>query len=526
MGLKSYFQINRWRAFKILFLITLTQLATTVVTYLTSPQLNAIASGKFILFIALIGLQFAIGQICNVSFNLASVQNTRQTQQLFHRVRQRIIKHYYQSPTKVSQMENTLSNDLQLIQDNYYNLYFYFACDLIYVLLSIGTLFTFHWLLVAYSLLITALAVLIPRFLEKYTNQKTNDLSKANREFLQVIEKWIQGLDELRRFEKKILLQTKIGQQSQQVETSQYQHDQALIIATLVSSIFDILGRVGVPLIAGILFYQKQVSLGAILTAGYFANGIFYTVSQCVRNYTQLKSTNDLRQNLAKLQELPQKPTLTAIEQIAAIKVKNLSVKYKNQPLITYPDFEIKAGEKVLLTGDSGSGKSTLLKVLLGEQRTACGQVIYQNIHGQNIDPDLKQIGYLAQDLTMFPGTISQNITMFKPATQHDLAKLVAANAFESDLAKFKQGLNTPIDPQQNLLSGGQRQKVVLMRALWHQKKILFLDEATSAIDQAATTEILQNLVKSPATILMVAHNLTRDQRQLFDREIKLEDQK
>ena len=90
MGLRDYIKANRQRAMLVLFLITLTQLTTTMYTYLTSPQLNAIASGKFKLFLELIFVQFLIGQVCNVSFNWGSLQNTKQTQTLFHQVRQPI----------------------------------------------------------------------------------------------------------------------------------------------------------------------------------------------------------------------------------------------------------------------------------------------------------------------------------------------------------------------------------------------------------------------------------------------------
>ena len=100
MGLKDYFKIIRRRALLVLFFITLTQATTTAYTYLTSPQLNALSQGKFVYFIELIAVQFILGQICNVSFNYSNVQNTRQTQDLFHQVRQKIVAHYYKSQLK------------------------------------------------------------------------------------------------------------------------------------------------------------------------------------------------------------------------------------------------------------------------------------------------------------------------------------------------------------------------------------------------------------------------------------------
>lgn len=221
--------------------------------------------------------------------------------------------------------------------------------------------------------------MLFQKSLEKYTNRATEKVSEKNAQFLNLIENWFNGLEELRRYKNKNILKKKISESSCQLEQSEFQRDKTLIYVEMVAAIFDVMGRVGVPVLAGVLFFNHQVSLGSILTAGYFANGIFYSVNSCVTKYTQLKSTSTLRKHLAELQKLNADEKFYSIAEIDRVEVKNLAIQYERGEKITYPNLVIKRGEKVLLTGDSGTGKSTLLKTMLGQIQPITGEVLYKD---------------------------------------------------------------------------------------------------------------------------------------------------
>ena len=188
--------------------------------------------------------------------------------------------------------------------------------------------------------------------------------------------------------------------------------------------------------------------------------------------------------------------------------------------VISFGEFTIKPGEKVLLTGDSGTGKSTLFKALLGKIETKCGKITYFDKESQPITN--ASLGYLPQDPIVFPISIKDNITMFVKRTEKQLMNVVKNVELKSDLDKMPSGIDTVVNLKKNNLSGGQRQKIVLARSEIYNQPFVLMDEVTSAIDQKATEEIITALLKTDQTILMIAHNFTPELRAKFDQEIKL----
>ncbi|MEB3362791.1 ABC transporter ATP-binding protein [Lactobacillus sp. R2/2] len=201
-------------------------------------------------------------------------------------------------------------------------------------------------------------------------------------------------------------------------------------------------------------------------------------------------------------------------------------MQYQNGESITYPDFKINKGDKVLLSGDSGTGKSTLFKVLLGKLTPETGEVYFTAKDGTKILPQNAQLGYVAQDATLFPDTIANNITMFNRKLTSKLKEVIQRVQLVPDLAKFPKQIDTVVDLDQGNLSGGQRQKVVLARAEVHDEPFLLLDEATSAIDSNATSAIIGDLLDTDKTVLMIAHNFSPELKEKFDYQIHLQSNK
>lgn len=171
-------------------------------------------------------------------------------------------------------------------------------------------------------------------------------------------------------------------------------------------------------------------------------------------------------------------------------------------------------GVMVGIVGPSGSGKSTFMKLLQRLYDPEEGRILVDNVDISKYQPGAyrRQIGTVLQENYLFCGTVAENIAMAKPgASRAEIeaaAKLSGAHDF---IMQMKQGYDTPIGERGDSLSGGQRQKIAISRAMILNPRIVIFDEATSALDALSEREVLShiNRVRQGRTVLMIAHRLS-----------------
>ena len=187
----------------------------------------------------------------------------------------------------------------------------------------------------------------------------------------------------------------------------------------------------------------------------------------------------------------------------------------------------IKKGEKIAIVGESGCGKSTLLKILLGMEIPAEGNVYYDgnSLQSLNIKSLRRCIGSVFQFSRLFPGTIADNIAF----GNEDMAEedLIWQAADKAEIGDYIRTLPLKMDTEisesnSSGFSGGQRQRLLLARALFSKPRVLILDEATSALDNLTQAKVLHNIEEMNCTVVMVAHRLSTVEH--FDRIIMLEE--
>ncbi|MDF7638428.1 ABC transporter ATP-binding protein [Lactobacillus sp. ESL0791] len=522
MTLKGLCKSNLPRIIFILLLYVVLAFGSTMTEYLGRFYTSALAVGNLHDFIFWILIEIGVGIVTTILSPWSTYLFTKQIQGYLDGIRDRIVRHYYGANNEtVAQMQNDLGNNMQVLSDNYAAPWVQIWSNVLMIIMSVATLLVLHWSLIIATVIAGGLVMLVPKIMEKQTAKTTKAASERNAQFLDTIANWFAGLNELRRYNAFTRLNHEIDKCSHDLAQANVARQKVQAISWLFTGSGNAVAQTLLTVWSGILFFTHQIDFGSWMVASSFAYTIFNGLYGVTAAMTQINSTKKLRQDAAKLLTPVEKEKELASP--ASLSVKGLVVQYDHGETITYPDFTVKQGTKLLLTGDSGTGKSTLFKVLLGQIKPKQGIITYFDKNGQEVKPNFSQIGYLAQDAKLFPATIAANITMFNSKLNSKLEEVTQQFQLASDLAKFPAGTETEVDLDRANLSGGQKQKVVLARAGIHDPDLLLMDEATSAIDSKATAKIMQTVTNSQQTVLVIAHNLTPQVRQLFDEEIHLE---
>jgi ATP-binding cassette subfamily C protein LapB len=261
-----------------------------------------------------------------------------------------------------------------------------------------------------------------------------------------------------------------------------------------------------------------HLSVGALVACYMLGSRILAPLGQIAGLITRYQQARLTMTSTDALMAMPQerKADQRPVERTqlkGALEVRNVTFSYPNQstPALDGVSLRVKPGEHIGIIGRSGSGKSTLGRLLMSFYTPDKGQILLDNLDLRQLDvADLRhQIGYVAHDLPLLSGSLRDNLTLGARYVSDARILEIADLTGVSELAKqHPQGFDRPVGERGLLLSGGQRQAVLLARALLLSPPILLLDEPTSAMDNTSE-DILRNKLQTWSegkTMLLVTH--------------------
>ena len=266
--------------------------------------------------------------------------------------------------------------------------------------------------------------------------------------------------------------------------------------------------------------FGGKILVGDLLTMVFFTFFIFGPLQELGSFIIALNETKVSMENFKELLSAPKEyrpKDAKHVGAIHALQFSNVSFKHKTakHPAVENITFEIKQGETVAFVGPSGAGKTTLVKLLVGLYPPMKGHVKYNSIDSTEIDLlDLrKQLGFVTQDAQLFSGTIRENLLFVKPsATDEELLEVLHKASCNNLLARAEDGLNSTIGEGGIKVSGGEKQRLSIARAILRNPNLLIFDEATSALDSITEEEInatIRNISDKNRITVLIAHRLS-----------------
>ncbi len=270
-----------------------------------------------------------------------------------------------------------------------------------------------------------------------------------------------------------------------------------------------------------VLIFEKTISPGQYFSFLFYSFFLFNPLQELgnvILSWREAEvSLNNFKQILST--EIDVKPANPVhLPKINTLTFEKVSFRHLtgNRNAITDIDFSVEKGETIAFVGPSGSGKTTLVKMLVGLYQPLNGKVLYNDISSSKIDLDQlrEKIGFVTQDTQLFSGTIRENLLFVQPgATDEECMDVLQKAACYNLLARAEKGLDTVIGEGGVKVSGGEKQRLSIARALLRKPDLLVFDEATSSLDSITEEEISKTIrdvseLENHITIL-IAHRLS-----------------
>ena len=273
-----------------------------------------------------------------------------------------------------------------------------------------------------------------------------------------------------------------------------------------------------------VLIHYNRLTVGQLLGIAQASNMVIMPIVNYANLRNMIQSSKPVLQNLLDNSICyEENEPIVFDEQIHDIKIKHLSYSYGARLILDLNNLVIDQGKKYLVIGKSGDGKSTFLDILTKQKKVDGIYVNDKNLKDVQFSTYADKFSYVNQNNDLLPFSFEQNITLGRKMSKYSLKELVTIFNLESIFDKERDNL----DFEHLNLSGGEKQRICLARAMYRNKKWLFLDEAFSAIDKTNSDRIHQFILSNPdLTVLSIEHKVTKETVSLYDKVLLFENKK
>lgn len=414
------------------------------------------------------------------------------------------------------------TNDIIEIENSVFKSIYSIIYKVSSLVLVLYALFKINYIL-ALTLIISSVILMIsPKIFSQKVSNLSIEQSQQQEKFTKNSKDILCGFEVMKIYNSLNLFNEKIEELSSNLESNRYKLYLTKNKSNFFIGIINITAQLSCIFIAAFLAYIGKVEYGVMLATGGLSRACFNSLcmmstdivsliggTKVLKKLNSITIREDFKANLINFDEFK-----------CELQVKNLSYSYDKLKVLDNINLVFEKGKKYAVIGPSGCGKSTFLKILIGHIYDFEGNIF---IDGNDIkDYDIKSIynnfAYIDQNVYLFNTSVENNISVFKDKYgKNEIKKALDASA----LSEFftEENLSYTVGENGKNLSGGQKQRVAIARALLNKKKIIIMDEGTSALDKKNSCIVEEQLLKNPdITLILVSHNLNEELIHLFDK--------
>ena len=425
-----------------------------------------------------------------------------------------------------------LYNDLKIIEDNFFNNLFQVISCFISFIISLVVLFSISPTIVIFISIFGVLGFIIPNALSKKLVIQKNEYSQNLEQVTSITKDLFSGFEVIKGFNISNKINEIFKTASTNVETSKKKYSILEGIIRGFSLSFSVTIYLGVLLLGGYFMYKKSITVGTAIIIIQLSTHIVGPVKLSISLINQIRSVAMIADKIEEiLEDTHDDFENTKLENFSkSICIENLNFSYtEERKALDNINITFDKNKKYAIVGESGSGKSTLIKLLMRYYNDYEGKISIDNLNIKNIySSDLyKNISMIQQNIFMFDDSIKENIRLYSNHDDKDILDACKRSGLDKLLNKLPNGINSLVGENGNKLSGGEKQRIAIARALINNTQILILDESTSALDNETAYNLENSLLNlENLTLITVTHKLIKNILNRYDEIIVMKNGK
>ena len=526
-SVKSYIYKGNIFNFIILTFISLFQTAVMIIISLMLEKIMAIASTKDLSSLYKQGIIFLILLVSSIVIYILVITLkpkyqkkaiTQYKNNIYNKILDKNISNF--SKHNTATYISALTNDVHKIEEDYLFSAFDLITNITLLLSTIVVMLIYSPLLTLSGIVLSLLPFVGAIIVGGKLSNHEKEISNQNASFMHFIKDNLIGFSTVKVFKAEKKIKELFVKNNEVLEDKKANKTKTLALMDMVQTILSLVAQFGVFFIgAYISIKTSDITPSVILL---FVQLMNYIISPLMQVPTLLSKRLACKPIFTKISEIIKKENDNSygesIENINEISISNLNFMYDDKVILNDINYKFEKNKSYAIVGASGAGKTTLVNLLLCRDNNYTGSIYYNEVDAKEISLDslFEITSFVEQNVFVFDDSIIKNITMYSNIDEELLNEAIIKSGL-SNLIKEK-GRDFLCGENGSNLSGGEKQRISIARALIKKSQLLLLDEATSALDNETTSLIVNNLLEiDNTTKIMITHRLDEDILNKFD---------